>query len=1187
MLLMSAVTFAAMTSAAFADITGRNTPAGTSVPNPGTQQQELANITIPAPYNVFEFVVTCGACHGGTIDQQCGHFGNWAGTNMASAARDPVFRANEIIVNNTIKSLTGKDGTGNMCFRCHSPNGWYSGRFDPKLAGGADGSDMIHSILLSTDDEGNLCEMCHRTIGNVTMKRADLDPSDPVWNMMESIDDWPHAGDPYPAGPAVGNPYGDMTLQIDDGMTYGGKYVGSVAMWFSDIPMSGTYTGQTYGVYPTGWPHAGEPVVNPDGSIPIHFEEPIGPPLDYNDQSISIEHPTFQATFVSTPEFCGTCHDLTVPVLNHGMPEQRTYTEWKYSDFATSDIRCQDCHMPTMKHEYSDTSLVSLNPDPTLTGYFPYGKDRNAYGGTTFHKLQGSNRDLPMMMAILYPEVDLEIIGAPTGRDTRIFPGMMSSRDLTWDRAKRNTELHLLDAVTAEITEAPTLIDPIAGTWRVKVKLTNNAGHKIPSGYPDGRRFWISLTVWDESLNLVYESGYYDPHSAQLSNDRTTVDLARALEPTIDSGDNAVMTYEKITGTENPDGSYTPSPSVLNNTILFDNRIPPAGFTYADYQAAGAKFWNYDPADYVPYEDTGRYPDGQNWDEVTYTFTASPSATLRARAEIYGQTHSREFMDYLNATINGLADAGPTPEGPPSIYDPLYPLTPYYLSRSFLTTTGIDFVTLTDLDGNPLKENWGGIAYGAWLLSGKGEPFLLAAADSAVITVPSAPTGVTAAEVDPYSIKVSWNPVTGADGYVVWIRYGLSNTTASWDRLAVLYEDPDTSTTKWEYVNDGLNVGKTYAYDVVAFNAKGSSAASAVATATTPSDMPLFPMNLKVIGVTATTVTLSWYDQSDNEIGFVIERQDVPTNPLTPLPQFVEIARIPSPHPGPVGGVTWTNTGLTSGRAYNYRVAAYNATGLSTWNDNGPVIAVTLVKPPAPSRLTATVISSTKVNLAWTFTGTGILGFHLQRANDSAFTQGLKTFNVAAASRTYSDTTTSGTKTYFYRVTAYNSAGDGPPSNAVMAQTPPRPPVNVRLAPATGTITIETKTALTSIYSDASGSSNLTSVYLLVNPTASGLKAAYFRYDPVANKLYVRNDGDTSWMGGFAPGANGTVASGYCRLYCNQTTVQRSGIYLTVNWKIALKSPYASRPNCIGWMMVSNKNGLKTAWESMATYKVQ
>ncbi|NOH02167.1 MAG: hypothetical protein HND47_09525 [Chloroflexi bacterium] len=91
-----------------ADIHTRIGVRGT-VPNPGTQQQELANITFPAPYNVFGFIVTCAACHGGQVDQQVAHFGNWSGTAMASAARDPVFRANQIIVNSQIRNA---DRTG-------------------------------------------------------------------------------------------------------------------------------------------------------------------------------------------------------------------------------------------------------------------------------------------------------------------------------------------------------------------------------------------------------------------------------------------------------------------------------------------------------------------------------------------------------------------------------------------------------------------------------------------------------------------------------------------------------------------------------------------------------------------------------------------------------------------------------------------------------------------------------------------------------------------------------------------------------------------------------------------------------------------------------------------------------------------------------------------------------------------
>ena len=147
-------------------------------------------------------------------------------------------------------------------------------------------------------------------------------------------------------------------------------------------------------------------------------------------------------------------------------------------------------------------------------------------------------------------------------------------------------------------------------------------------------------------------------------------------------------------------------------------------------------------------------------------------------------------------------------------------------------------------------------------------------------------------------------------------------------------------------------------------------------------------------------------------------------------------------------------------------------------------------------------------------------------------------------------------------------------------------PVNVSLAPTTGTLGIETKLTFTAVYSDSHGYSTLRSCYLLINPTSSCLKAAYVRYDPVTNKLYMRNDGNTTWMGGFAPGANGTVANGYARIYCNETTVVKSGNTITVTWKIALKSPYTLRPTCTGYMFCYNAAGNYAGWDAKGTYSV-
>ena len=914
-----------------------------------------------------------------------------------------------------------------MCIRCHSPNAWLGGRTDPQLGGMANASNLVHSILASTDDEGIMCESCHRVIGGVTQQRADLDPADPVWNMLAGIDDWPHQGNPYPQGPLAGMPYGDSTLQFNDGMTYAGKYSGSVKIHFSDTPLAGTnYTGQTYAVYPDDWPTTpGEVYYAPDGTVPIHFEEPIGPPLvggvpDNQLMALSLEHPTTMVDFIRSPRFCGSCHDLTVPVLNHGMPEQRTYTEWRFSDFGRNEAdpsyrRCQDCHMPTLMHEYSDDAPVSLNPDPVLAGWFPYGKDRNPQGGTTFHKLVGANRDLPDMLKLLYPEVDLEIIGAPTGNDVRIFPGMLSDRSTMWDRGKRNTELSLNSAVDVEVVTPPTETGT-PGVYEMQVKVTNTSGHRIPSGYPDGRRFWLSVEVTndDDGDATVYESGVYDQATATLYNDSNLAGFDRALVPTIDAtSSNAVMVYEKLTGSRGGGGVITQSPNILNDLIVFDNRIPPAGFTYADYQVAGAKFIVYNPADWEPTEDVGRYPDGQNWDLVTYRFNAPTGVNLSAKAGIYWQTHNRQHMEHLKD--NDTSEY--KPEGPPSVFAVNYPLTPTYLWDH------IPAAYKTDLGGQPLRNNWGGVAYAAWLATGKGAPLLAAADNTKHTAVPDAPTGLAASVVDAFTLDLNWNPVANAEGYILWVRYGISETTASWDKLAML---PAGTTT---FRHEALNVGKTYGYRVAAFNGEGSSPFSTVIDKQTPTDLPLAPTNLQVLTSTETSITLTWLDQSDNEDEFIVQRQDAPAQA-----DFYEVARVPTLNQGGVGGQTWTDTTVEPGKTYNYRVAASNASGQSTWTL--PVQGSTLGAPTGTITLNGTPQAGLNY-LDWSGATGTIEGYRLYRSTVGATGPFDSVRVLAGDAAAFNDNLIDPDTDYWYYILAFNNSGETAPSNTVAVHSLP------------------------------------------------------------------------------------------------------------------------------------------------------
>jgi hypothetical protein len=1160
------ISFITLTLNVYADVPGRALPSG-AVPNPGTQQQELANITAPAEWNVFEFVVTCGACHAGTVDQHTGHFGNWAGGNMASAARDPIFRAAQIGANNTVKAVTGQDGAGNVCFRCHSPNGWLSGRFDPTLGGKADGSNMIQSILASTDGEGISCETCHRTVGNVTYKRVDPakplnDPAqlnflDKVWNLLAGLFDWEHgiqADGTFKVSPMVdqvgtptiaqGNPYGDTTLQFLDGMTYIGKYSGMTDVYFSDLPIGGSYTGQIYAVYPPDWkingnpvnndPKTGEeplpnsagqiPAYNLDGTLPPLFEVPISTPTlggspVFSAQAFSIEHPTvggagrqgsqFDYTggatptknlspalaqgpggstspneFIRSSEFCGTCHDLTVPVLSHGMPEQRTFSEWKYSSFsqashtpadplkkrtAAGAERCQDCHMPTLKHEYSDADRGTYNADPILVGGFPYGKNRSAHGGTAIHKLTGSNRDLPDMMKVLYPEVDLEVIGAPTGKDPRVFPGMLSDRSPMWDRAKQNTEITLRDGVDVKITQPPTETTT-PGVYEMKVKVTNQSGHRIPSGYPDGRRFWLSIQAKDAANAVVYESGVYDAANAELKTDGNNTAFKRALTNTIDATtSNAVMVYERVTGMCNDStgawiypepasavaASCTPSPAVINNFILFDNRIPPRGFDAANARNAGIKFWSYNPATFAPVEDQTRFDAAQQaggYDEVTYRFTAPSGSALTASAEVYWQTHNREFMEHLRADDSSTV----RPQGPPNPFAPNYPNVPTYLSDSI---NGQPLSSYTALDGSPLNDNWGGVAYAAWLATGKGAPFLVDRDDTAVTAAPGVPTlTVRALEVtdpefiDPvtlapntFAAKLSWVPVADADGYVIWVRYGVSEATADWDRLAIKVGNGSTS-----HLEHLFNPGKTYGFKVVAYNGAGETE-SAVVNHTVAPFLPNAPTGLTAsndaaTGSTASQITLKWNDNALNEAGFEVWRfgpmsvNGVPVvyNGQPPMAvvggDLFNAANggLGTQTGGPVGGqpTTGLNTyidvdaALLPKACYNYQVRAVtNNVDVSTWA-LAPNQGCTIAARPTVN-LAATAASGTRVDLTWNSNATGVANYRLTRTLPTPQAPVL----LGGAAFAYADTTVVPSTTYAYQIEVLDVA------SAVLATT--------------------------------------------------------------------------------------------------------------------------------------------------------
>jgi hypothetical protein len=121
-----------------------------------------------------------------------------------------------------------------------------------------------------------------------------------------------------------------------------------------------------------------------------------------------------------------------------------------------------------------------------------------------------------------------------------------------------------------------------------------------------------------------------------------------------------------------------------------------------------------------------------------------------------------------------------------------------------------------------------------------------------------------------------------------------------------------------------------------------------------------------------------------------------------------------------------TSTGTASVRATGSGMSACSSVTVNTI-------------PAAPSNLSATAASGTKVNLAWTDNSSNETGFKIQRSSNggSSWTQ---IATVGQGVTSYSDTAVSKKKTYQYRVAAYNGAGTSDWSNVATVTTPAKAP---------------------------------------------------------------------------------------------------------------------------------------------------
>jgi titin len=251
-------------------------------------------------------------------------------------------------------------------------------------------------------------------------------------------------------------------------------------------------------------------------------------------------------------------------------------------------------------------------------------------------------------------------------------------------------------------------------------------------------------------------------------------------------------------------------------------------------------------------------------------------------------------------------------------------------------------------------------------------------------------------------INLAW---TDASANETGFRIERSTNGTSFTQIATTGANTAT------YSNTGLTGATLYYYRVRATNTAGDSAFSNTASATTLVSIPAAP---KALTITASSqINLAWTDASTNETGFRIERSTDGTS-------FTQLTTTGA------NTTTYTNSGLTEGTLYYYRVRATNTAGNSAYSNT--VSATTTISIPPPSDLTAAVTSNGIV-LTWLDKTSNESGFYIERASGTTSFTRIATVGANATSFTNSSVVIG--VTYRYRVQAYTSVAASVYSNIV------------------------------------------------------------------------------------------------------------------------------------------------------------
>ena len=433
---------------------------------------------------------------------------------------------------------------------------------------------------------------------------------------------------------------------------------------------------------------------NYDEAASGHFLISTGSEKRASFADAGAKHKMLYSRFHKSKYYCGTCHDVSNPVLANlglsGLPDinpgaliteqhpayayfhvERTFSEFMLSDFGrgegaatNADFQaqggagvphvdsCQDCHMADGTGVAANKNSAVLRPD---------GSSEHPQSGVPTHDLTGGNSWITWILASLdqngpvYDPRNVELLNQG--------PAVLTL-DLAAGQSPMNNGAELKDAsdrALAQLAMAGTLKNLRYNgiTGQLKLQVQNNTGHKLISGFPEGRRMFVNIRAYDDTDTLIYEVNPYDSTVGTLKSMPASPTLG-ANEAYVDA-----LVYEV-----HPKSSLTGEAHtfhfVLGDGRAKDNRIPPQGF-----DIAGAAERHSVPVNPVTHLEDANYFTAEEYaggyDEQSVTLIAGAA---RVDATLYYQGTSREFVQFLRDEINGTGGtlSSPTPSGEPVAY---------------------------------------------------------------------------------------------------------------------------------------------------------------------------------------------------------------------------------------------------------------------------------------------------------------------------------------------------------------------------------------------------------------------------------------------------------------------------------------------------------------------------------------